>query len=324
MNLLFCLVSLVEARDFAVKVHDRDGSLGEQVEVELSGGGQSWTLQLRDDGQDPDGMRGDRLYTAKASSIGIDSGKLRVNAGGKTWTGEFLFEENSDPVILIGLEADGRAMGSTHEVMFLPDQQGGMPGNVGGSPGSPGNLGAPGAMGSAGGMGNPGTMGTPGSMGASGTKPGGVGAPGGMGSPETMSAPANPMLGGEKSRSGPPKGLWLGYGVLGGIFVGLGAIAWTRREPRIPGINRAPVSYSAIKGPYQAGELPDLWVGKAPEGALALEPGPWSPKEIALGLLAVGKPVRVVVGEASQVAGNYEDLAKILAGRAALLWLETP
>ena len=310
MNILFVLVSLVEARDFAVKVHDRDGSLGEQVEVELSGSGQSWSLTLRDDGQDPDGMRGDRLYTAKATSVGIDSGRLKVSAGGKTWTGEFLFEENSDPVILIGLEADGRAMGSTHEVMFLPDQQGGMPGN--GAPGTPGTMPPPG--------GTPG--GAAGMVGPPGSNPGAT--PGGVGAPGSMSAPANPMLGGEKSRSGPPKGLWLGFGVLGGIFAGLGAIAWTRREPRIPGINQAPVSYPVGKGPYQPGELPDLWVGKAPEGALALDPGPWSPTEIVLGLATVGKPVRVVVGDPAQVTGSYEDLCKVLAGRAALLWVEQP
>ncbi len=316
MNILFALISLVEARDFAVKVHDRDGSLGEQVDVELSGSGQSWSLTLRDDGQDPDGMRGDRLYTAKATAISIDSGRLKVSAGGKTWTGEFLFEENSDPVILIGLEADGRAMGSTHEVMFLPDQQGGMPGN-----------GAPGAMGAPGGMAPPGMGAAGGAPGGGapgnnpGATPGGVGAPG---SPGSMSAPSNPMMGGEKGRSGPPKGLWLGYGVLGGIFVGLGAIAWTRREPRIPGINQPSASYSASKGPFQSGELPDLWVGKAPVGALALDPGPWSPTEIALGVGAVGKPVRVVVGDPAQVVGSYDDLSKVLAGRAALLWVEQP
>lgn len=288
------ILNLALALDVAVKVHDRDGQLSGVLEVDLQTAAGTTKLQLKDDGVDPDVVPGDHLYTAKALGLNGDSGTLKVSSNGKTWAGEFMFEDNSDPVILIGLEAGGRANASTHEVMFFPDQQGGIPGGQPGGP--PGNM-------------PPGTQpGTP----PPGTKPGGP-----------MMAEANPSLAStarDRGHAGPPKGLWLGFGVLGGIFAGLGALAWTRKTPRIPGLNRPLKSTGSKKGVFEEGALTDLWVGGAPEGALAVEPGPWTPEEIALAALAVA-PVRVVVGDATQVVGEFEALQKVLDGRVELLWI---
>lgn len=121
-------ISLVLARDFSVKVHDRDGTLGEGISVSLNVSGKTYNFTPKDDGNDPDKVAGDHLFTAAATEIPGDSGMLTVQSGKQTWQGEFLFESGSDPVLLIGLEVGGRAAASTHEVMFMPDQQAGMPG----------------------------------------------------------------------------------------------------------------------------------------------------------------------------------------------------
>lgn len=286
------LLNLALARDVAVKVHDRDGVLSGPLEVELQGEAPPLKLLLKDDGVDPDVIAGDHLYTAKANGLNSDSGKMKVSSSGKSWTGEYMFESNSDPVILIGLEASGRANASTHEVMFFPDQQGGMPTPGGAPPGGP-----------------------PG--GPPGNSPGGKGPRMGEANPSLASTAR------DRGHAGEPKGLWLGFGVLGGILSGLGALAWTRKAPRLPELNQPPRATTAKKGAFEEGTLRDLWVGAAPPGALALQPGPWSPLEIALGALAAG-PVRVVVGDPSEVAGDFETLQKVLAGRLDLLWLETP
>lgn len=270
--MIFSLIAMVMAREVAVKVHDREGVLAGPLSVEVQDDGKLVSLKLADDGVDPDGVAGDHLYTAKVE-LSSDSGKIRVSAGGKSWEGPYLFEENSDAVILVGLEGAGKASTSTHEVMFFPDQQGKPPPSAGPAP-----------------------------------------------------APANPNLASnakERPRAAEPKGLWLGYGVLGAIFAGLGAIAWTRKAPRLPTLNRIPRSTFSHKGPYEPSTLTDLWVGGTPEKALGMSPGPWTPVEIALAALAVGGIVRVVVGDPKEVDGDFEGLQKVLEGRAALLWIST-
>lgn len=289
------------ARDFSVKVHDRDGTLGEGITVSLNVSGKTYNFTPKDDGNDPDKVAGDHLFTAAATEIAGDSGMLTVQSGKQTWQGEFLFESGSDPVLLIGLEVGGRAAASTHEVMFMPDQQAGMPGPPPGGSGGP-----PPMQGSAIPGGVPG--GVPG--GIPGGVPGGP-QPGGMAAPMATKA------------HGTPKGLWMGFGVLGAALAGIGALAVfsARQKPRLPGLSQPLRPTTAKRGAFIEAEGKDLWVGAAPAGALALSPGPWSPEEIALGALAAA-PVRVVVGEAAQVRGSYEALAEVLAGRADLLWIE--
>lgn len=303
MILLWFSLSSALARDFAIKAHDPTAALSGPLEVTLSGDGKDWRFTLRDDGEAPDGMAGDHLFTAQAAGVPLDAGTVRVQAGGRSWEGNFMFEEGSDPVLLIGLDPSGRPSTSTHEVMYTPEGAGG----PGGQPGGPGTM--PGtAPGGAGTMQGPGAPGTgPGAQ--AGITPGTPGAAPG----------AKPR----REERAAPRGLWTGLVVLGASLAGIGAIARlsARRPPRRARLNRADRATAAQIGSFAPPPpgVEDLWVGGAPPGALALEEGPWTPEEIALALGGLGA-VRVVVGSPAQVDGSYEELRALLEGRADLLW----
>lgn len=294
------------AVDFPVKVHDRSGLLsGAEVSVEITGGATPFRMVVKDDGQDPDVVSGDRLYTGKAVGVELQSGKVTVSAKGQSWTGDFMFDPGSDPVILVGLEGPGKAGVSTHEVMFFPDQKHGGPG---GAP-PPGGTG-PGAP----------------PPGGSGPPPGTSGAPGGQPPERTRST---------------PDGLWLGWGLLLGAGVGLGGLAWrgSQRRPQIPTLQATGSltgdaeirrDTTSIRGPHAPFDGVEVWVGPEEPGAprgLWLGDGRWTPEEIVLALsvvLAQGRPVRVVVKEAWRVEAKdgFTALSQALRGRADLLWVE--
>lgn len=268
--MILTLITLTFARDFAVKVHDRDGSLTPPLTVTLSGAGSPLKVELRDDGVDPDAVAGDRLHSASVVGFGADSGEILVEAGGKRWQGPFLFEAGSDPVLLIGLDPSGRANVSTHEVRYMPREQAPQPGPA----------------------------------------------------PQ----PSAPPEAAQRQHTSTPDGMWLGYTVLVAALTGLGALAWAgaRQPPQLPQLNRPLRPTTAHRGPFVPGPGLDLWVGPPPDGALALLPNTWT--TAAIGLAAIeaasqGQPVRVVVGDPAQVDGDFDTLARVLSGRADLLWL---
>lgn len=309
--MILTLLLSASARDFAIKAHDPTGALTGPLEVQISGEGQAArSFRLLDDGAAPDGMAGDHLFTAQATGIPLDSGSLTVSAGGRTWKGDFLFEDGSDPVILIGLGPDGRPSVSTHEVMYTPEGGAGGPGTPGGMAGGPGTPGGPGQPG-----GMSGQPGTPGQQGGMSGQPGEGASPG--------AGPRTPRREGRAA----PRGLWTGFAVLAASLAGIGAIARlsVRKPPRCAPLNRPARPTAAGIGPFvpdpSGVARTDLWVGGAPEGALALTEGPWTPEEIALALGGMGE-VRVVVGSPAQVDGSYEELRALLSGRADLLWVQ--
>ncbi len=293
------LVNASFSADFPVKVHDRSGLLtGEEVKVELSPGKGTTgatMLQVRDDGQDPDVVAGDRLFTGKAVGVELQSGRVTVTAKGQSWSGDFLFDPGSDPVILVGLEGPGRAGVSTHEVMFFPDKQGG-----------PGGAGA-----------------------AGGGQPGGGPPPGGPpqgGGPETRqgSTPGGSPGSAHKTRT-TPEGMWLGWLLLTGAIAGLGALAWSgaHRPARLP--DWGPVATtSARRGPRGPFEGLDLVLG--PENP-TLGEGRYTPEELTL-LVCIargeGRPVRLVINDSSRVEAEdgFRRLSELLQGRAELVWEE--
>jgi hypothetical protein len=274
------LVMLAMAEEIAVKVHDKDGLLTGEVTVEVSGPGFSRSYMVKDDGQEPDVLAGDHLFTASATDISVTSGKVKVVAGGKSWLGDFMFEENSDPVLLIGLEGQGRAAASTHEVVFFPDQ-------------------------------------------GSGTHPLGMNPPGSPGSNAPQAGMLPPLPGAAPqgmldNRPATPKGMWLGFVVLAASMAGLGAIAVRSGELAPRALVLPPLSPSSFPT--------SLYLGPAPDGAMKIGEGPWTPLELALGLwsasLQLQQPVSLVVSDSKQLKGSQTELALLLQGRAELLWKE--
>ena len=134
------LVAAAFARDIDVKIHDMKGVVSGSVSVELSEpGADPLRLTPLDDGNAPDAVAGDHLYTAHVTGLALDHGSVTVRAADKTWQGGFRFDEGSDPVLLVGLEDGGFAAASTREVMFVAP--GGAPGTPGGAPPGPGSTG---------------------------------------------------------------------------------------------------------------------------------------------------------------------------------------
>ena len=137
---MILLAALAHARDVDIKVHDMKGGVtGGEVSVALTGSGGSATFTCRDDGAAPDAVAGDHMYTARAEGLAVENGKVAVEAAGRTWEGGFQFDAQSDPVLLVGLEANGFAAASTREIMFMPDQ----PADRGPAPPPGGGTGAP-------------------------------------------------------------------------------------------------------------------------------------------------------------------------------------
>lgn len=110
------------ARDIDLKAHDMGGTVTGEVSVALIGPGGRAEFVLRDDGAAPDAVAGDHLFTARAEGLELEDGQVEVRAGDKLWQGGFRFDAQSDPLLLIGLEPNGFAAASTHEVVFVPDQ----------------------------------------------------------------------------------------------------------------------------------------------------------------------------------------------------------
>jgi hypothetical protein len=291
------------ARDIDLKVHDMKGALagGSEVQVELGEeGGTPQKFTCRDDGKSPDAIAGDRLYTTHVDGLTLDHGTVTVHAEGKTWTGGFRFDEGSDPVLLVGLDAAGFAAASTREVMFVP-QEPMLP------PGSPGADGA-----------NP--------------QPGGPppGVPGGQtGMPPASEGSGGAAPGGKAAtRTGLPPGMWLGWVVGAAAVAGLGAAARaggrrTERVPAILGESATPLPTTATRGPWAPSDRTDLTLG--PGAGLRIADGRWTPAEVALAARRVRAPVRVVVSDATRLevdGDGYPALTAALAGVADLLWVD--
>ena len=276
------------AREVSIKIHDRDGTLPENLTVEISGAGTTRTYTPRDNGEDGDVVAGDHLFTAKAE-LPVDSGKVKVTAGAKSWTGEFLFEETSDPVLLVGLEPNGMAAASTHEVMFFPDQNspGSNPGNnPGNNPGGPGML--------------------PPLTGVAPPQTGMMPPPGNTGNKTT-----NSLL---DQKPATPKGMWLGFVTLGATFASLGALVW-----------RSQSSLAPRRLALKPGASDRLYVGKAPAGAAQVDgPGPWTATELALAAwehaTATSLRTTLVVTDPGLVMSPREELEQLFEGRGTVIW----
>jgi hypothetical protein len=306
--LLSALVPAALARDIDLKVHDMKGVVTGEVTVELSEPGQPGvTFVCKDDGEAPDGVAGDRLYTARAAGLALDHGTVVVRSGAATWQGGFRFDDDSDPVLLIGLEEGGFAAASTREVMFVPQDRM-APGAAGGPPGGGGMNGAPG--------GHPDVAGEPG--GARGPTPGT--APGTSQEPLARKA---------TGRAGAPEGMWLGWALAAAALGGLGAVVWAGRgrAPRLPPlVGVPPFATTAGRGPFVVVDArTDLFLG--PGAGVRIADGRWTPDEIVLAALRVRGPVRVVVTDPSRLevdGDGYRALAEALTGIADLLWVDAP
>lgn len=287
------LSSLAFARDIDLKVHDMRGVVTGDVTVELGEPGQApLVYPCRDDGQPPDAIAGDRLFTARVEGLPLDHGTVVVRAAGRVWQGGFRFEAQSDPVLLVGLEEGGFAAASTREVMFVTQ---GRTGGPGATP-APGGAPAP----------DPAAV-----------RPAEVGPAPGGGSTQARKAP---------TRSGAPEGLWLGWGVAALALGALGVAAHVGagRAPRIPPVQGAPRITHASRGTFTpASNRTDLMLG--PGEGLRIADGRWTPEEVVLAALRVRGDVRVVVTDPAllEVEGDaYAALAGALQGVADLLWVD--
>ncbi|MES2644018.1 MAG: hypothetical protein V4850_31300 [Myxococcota bacterium] len=306
--LLSALVPAALARDVDLKVHDMKGAVTGEVTVELSEPGQPGvTFVCKDDGLAPDGVAGDRLYTARAAGLALDHGTVVVRSGAATWQGGFRFDDDSDPVLLIGLEEGGFAAASTREVMFVPQDRM-APGSAGGPPGG-GMSGAPG--------GHPEGGGGPGEAGRStpGTAPGGPN--------------QEPLARKATGRAGTPEGMWMGWALAAAALGGLGAVVWAGRgrAPRLaPLVGVPPFATTAGRGAFVAVDArTDLFLG--PGAGARIGDGRWTPDEIVLAALRVHGPVRVVVTDPSRLevdGDGYPALAQALTGIADLFWVDAP
>jgi hypothetical protein len=96
-----------------------EGFIPSQTEIQ-GGEDHTTTLQLTDDGVEPDAVAGDAIFTSGVRHFGADEGTLSIHHGEQQWTTQIQIDGESDkPVVRVRLSPDG---GATQEQVTAAPQ----------------------------------------------------------------------------------------------------------------------------------------------------------------------------------------------------------